>query len=222
MSNINFNQKTILLSARDFLLNSLSRDERSKTYKFVEENKERFFEKAKEKNVTFRATPKKDGVARSIFFTALGHVFLVFNRKKTKGDLSLSETPHKTVELSVDLETGQSYSSSSMDMEELLREKTGALRAAGIPGCEGYAYSVDYVSKGKRKARAFRLLAERGDLEKAIPTLSLKEKKIICHKLLFTICAMHKKGLIHRDIKTKNILIYGRDERIRPVVIDLS
>jgi hypothetical protein len=196
--------------------------EAQEVLEYVKKHKGDLLKKSKAKGIDFYATPGFTGLARALLFTQ-NKVLLLFNRKKAKGDLALSETPHKTVTLAMDLESGNLYTSSSMEMDELLRERKGAYLLKGIPGFAGYSLSIDYLSKNqRRKTRAFRPLAVRGDLAKASSSLTTEEKNIVCQKLIKSICSMHKRGLIHRDIKPKNILIYGKGKSIRPEIIDLS
>ncbi len=224
MIKTDLNQKNNSIGFYDLISGMLPGKEVSKIRSYIEREGSLLLKSAHRDNETLCAKPANTGLERSIFFVPFkeGKILLLFNRKKAKKDLALSQTPHKTVTLAVDAKTGQLYSSSSMSIDELDRERNGARQLKGISGCTGYGFSVEYTSKGKKKARAFRLFAKRGDLRKAIPSLSIEEKKAVCKKLVSSICAMHKRGLIHRDIKPQNILIYGEGKDAYPEIIDLS
>lgn len=41
-------------------------------------------------------------------------------------------------------------------------------------------------------------------------------------KLLIGIVELHKKSIMHRDLKLENIMILEKDSKIEPIIIDLG
>jgi hypothetical protein len=198
-----------------------------------------FFVVSKKKNVergeTVYYSSKNTGLARSIHITSEGRVFIHMNKKTLRphkaekgrfvgGDRLLGRGTFKAVTTAMDLETCELFASASMTKEEAKNEVNFLERFKEKEGFPQIESVVEYSVRGRPKVRILYKIADRGDLFTLVKEgkLTTKERDSLAEGLIQGFVTLKLNGILHRDIKLKNILVSGNGKDIKPIIADFG
>lgn len=159
---------------------------------------------------------------RRVLFTPQGGVFELRNKTK-EGDKLLGKGTFKVVKTARDFFTGGTFASQAIkDLDDPANQEELAMleQFKGVPGFLQVYASVDYLAKdlpgkpGRLKRRIITDYAKRGSLGEAQRHLKPAEKQNVAKQLLLRVAEMHRRGILHRDLKPQNILIADLDKVI--------
>jgi len=160
-----------------------------------------------------------DSLARSVIVLPNGRKILLFNRKKM-GDELLGKGHYKLVTAALDLQSGEELATAStreradkvanFDREikilEDCREDRNFIQLIGSVKYESKIYSGHEKCRlifKRYNLRDLGLIIRKGPLLK-----TLDNRKIIFLRLVEMVAELHRKKMVHRDIKPDNILVH--------------
>jgi len=169
--------------------------------------------------------PSETSLPRAFHFNN-DRIFVHLTHSKEK-DPNIGNGSSKKVKLAVDLISGKLFADASIRSEKLAKLEIEASKK--LQGAAGFSLLEDWIkypSKSNLHISKYRLLSEycnRGTLEGCIPFLSQDDKLEIMKQLINSLSKMHVEyGLVHRDLKSRNILIHVEDDKIKVKICDLE
>jgi len=110
----------------------------------------------------------------------------------------------------------------SMEDKNLLRTEISIMRIVNHP----YIVSLHDVYESKTTVHLIMTLINGGDLFDALKArnfvVSEQDAKIIVFKILVVLIYLHNFGIVHRDLKTENILVRNKDDPLDIMVSDFG
>jgi len=110
----------------------------------------------------------------------------------------------------------------SMEDKNLLRTEISIMRIVNHP----YIVSLHDVYESKTNVHLIMTLINGGDLFDALKArnfvVSEQDAKIIVFKILVVLIYLHHFGIVHRDLKTENILVRNKDDPLDIMVSDFG
>ncbi len=216
-------------------------DEIKTTLDFIKKNGSKLFEEAKDKKgPVLLITKERSGDAlkapiRSMQFQPDGTIYFNFSKKSLKKDKLIGKGAFKIVTEYINLKTGETGATASLIIDKIKNPKGDIFGEIALNIIAGnhenvatiYPETVTQIYSKKREAEKIRYkmpFYNGGQLQNAFSKLSGDEKHLICINILKGLVHLHSKGIVHCDLKPKNIFLVRNSEGavIRAVVGDLG
>lgn len=212
---------------------SFSKQEAKQVAIYWFQNQEELLARAKQETRTITLLASITKLARTIMISPEGRLYILFNRKSI-GDRLIGQGSTKRVTSAVEVMAGRIFASSSCFVSHnkedrafsMMHEEAKLMQK--ISHLQGVLPLVDlacYTKKGGGDAiRMFTPLSQGGDLDTFLKKKepSFAGKSSICFHLLEALHNLHSAGIVHRDIKDRNILMMKEEKGHRPVLADFG
>lgn len=199
----------------------LPAEEVADLYNHLNKNRWQYFARVLQSKESLYIRPSESGLSRAFHMDLKGRVFVHLNRKKM-GDFSFPLGVQKVPTFAYELSTFKPYVSTGY--KEVNPKEFECLSA--FKGVPGFVQLVDWFKYPKNEEIKYRAVFEycnQGDLYEAIRYLIPSERKEIFIDLVKNLALMHKKGFLHRDLRTENIFLHQEDNGLlKPLIGDFG